>query len=313
MSESYPRKRGLGGIFHKETEKKDDEKSVPEKKKKHKRQHSIASTKAWRLENCEELTEPDGAQMSSEVKALNEKEKPKKLRRRLPFSALEDPASHFNEGEQSSQRNDEEDIGEQRVSQNDGRPEDEVEESWVVLTTADVVSQVSTSKVSSGTKETESSTPAETCPTQDDKKTDPGNEVQDDSSVKTINPKPEGPKDEDEKIVSSTAILWDAFTHLKQLVLNNEKLVHVDAESSSSHYEICLYAYDFSLAKLKLIALWSFLLTRVSEASKKILVYCISSLIKKYPHCFKIQLKKKKRRRNKGTPKEIASQTTEEE
>ena len=166
----------------------------------------------------------------------------------------------------------------------DGGPEDEVVESWVV-------------------QETESSTPAETCPTQDDKKTDPGNEVQDDSSVKTIIPKPEGPKDEDEKIVSSTAILWDAFTHLKQLVLNNEKLVHVDAESSSSHYEICLYAYDFSLAKLKLIALWSFLLTRVSEASKKILVYCISSLIKKYPHCFKIQLKKKIQRRNKGTPK----------
>ena len=295
MSESYPRKRGHGGIFHKETDKKDDEKSVPEKKKKHKRQPSIASTKAWRLENCEELTEPDGAQMSSEVKALNEKEKPKKLRRRLPFSALEDPASHFNEGEQSSERKDEEDIGEQKVSQNDGRPEDEVEESWVVLTTADVVSQVSTSKVSSGTKETESSTPAETCPTQDDI------------------PKPKGSKDGDEKIVSSTAILWDAFTHLKQLVLNNEKLVHVDAESSSSHYEICLYAYDFSLTKLKLIALWSFLLTRASEASKKILVYCISSLIKKYPHCFKIQLKKKKRRRNKGTPKEIASQTTEEE
>ena len=173
----------------------------------------------------------------------------------------------------------------------DGGPEDEVVESWVV-------------------QETESSTPAETCPTQDDKKTDHGNEVQDDSSVKTIIPKTEGPKDKDEKIVSSTAILWDAFTHLKQLVLNNEKLVHVDAESSSSHYAICLYAYDFSLAKLKLIALWSFLLTRVSEASKKILVYCISSLIKKYPNCFKIQLKKKKRRRNKGTSKKIASQTT---
>ncbi|KAL9972394.1 hypothetical protein ACROYT_G018681 [Oculina patagonica] len=319
-AESSSPKRGFGGIFQKKTDKRDGEKSAPEKKekkekKKHKRQPSIASTKAWRHENCEERSEVDGAQMSSEVTAANEKEKPKNLRRRLPFGKAkppkkkenstedkqdipqEDSASNSHEGE----RKDEKEFGQQKVSEYESGPVDEVGESWVVLTPTDhVVSPDFTSKVFFETKETESSLPAETCPTEDD------------NSVKTIIPKPESPPEgpKGEKIVSSTAILWEAFTHLKQLVLNDEKLVRVDTESSSSRYEICLYAYDFSLAKL--VAVWSFLLTRASEASKQILVYCISSLIRKYPQCFKVQLKKKKQRRNKDGPQEIASQTNEE-
>ncbi|KAL9981120.1 hypothetical protein ACROYT_G009784 [Oculina patagonica] len=292
-AESSSPKRGFGGIFHKKTDKRDGKKSAQEKKekkekKKHKRQPSIASTKAWRLVNCGELSEVDGEKISSEVRAPNEKEKPKNLRRRLPFGKakppkknenstedkgdilLEDPASHSNEGEQSSERKDEKEIGQQKVSEYESGPVDETGESWVVLTPTDhAVSPDFTSKVFFETKETESSIPAKTCPTEDD------------NSVKTIIPKPESPPEgpKGEKIVSSTAILWEAFTHLKGLVLNNEKLVHVDTESSSSRYEICLYAYDFSLAKV--VALWSFLLTRASEASKQILVYCISPLIRK--------------------------------
>lgn len=322
MSEISSPKRSFGGIFHKKTDKRDGEKSAPEKKekkekKKHKRQPSIASTKAWRLQNCEELSEADGAQISSEVRAPNEKEKPTNLRRRLPFGKakptkkkenstedkqdifLEDSASHSNEGVQSSDRKDEKEIGQQKFNEYESGPVDEVGESWVVLTpTEHVVSPDFTSKVFSETKETESSILEKTCP------------IEDNNTVKTIIPKPEGPKNEAEKIAWSTAILWEAFTHLKQLVLNDEKLVHVDAESSSSHYEICLYAYDFSLAKL--VALSSFLLTRASETSKQILVYCISSLIRKYPQCFKVQLKKKKQRRNKEAPLEMVFQKTEE-
>lgn len=315
--ESSTSKRRIGGIFPKKTEKRDGEESAPEKKKKHKREPSVVSTKASRLEDREDLSEPDGAS-SPVVKPLKEKEKHKTSLRRFSFRKakplkkkkhlaedtegilLDDPAPNSNEGEQSAGQGKEEPVenDEEIVDQDGNEPADEDKESWVVLT-ADVPEDF-IPKFPSETKEMESSILDTACP------------VEDDSPVKAIIPKPAGLpehlKGQEKSIFPSTAILWGAFTHLKQLVIRNDKLADVDTVTSSSRYEIGLYVYDASLAKL--VALWSFLLTpvtRASQTSKQILVYWVSSLIKKYPQCFKVYLKEKKQRREKAAPKEIAA------
>lgn len=323
MSESSHSKRTLGGIFHKKSDKRDGGHSETEKKKKHKRQPSVASTKDW--QNGEECSEADGShgtlQITSNVKAPNEKGKPKNLRRRFPFgkakhhkkkeqSATEDkyeifldePAPHPNKGEQSNEQiTDEIEIRHRDVGQSGGSPEDGVEaESVCPELTTDGVPQDVTSNVSSETQETtpESLNPVQTCPAEED----------------TI-PKPESPTDQEDKIVpaASTAILWEVFMHLKELMVNNEKLQsvdEVDVISTTSQYEIYLYKYDFGLAKV--LAFWSFLLSRASETSRQILVYCICSLIKRYPHCFKIQLKAAKQQRIKEAANEVSAQMIKE-
>ena len=322
-AESSTTKRRVSGIFQKKTEKRDGEESVPEKKKKHKREPSVVSTEAWRHENREDLSELDDAN-SSVVKPLNEKEKHKTSRLRFSFRKVKplkkkkrltkdtqgilpgDPAPDSNEGEQTAGQGTDEpdDNDEEIVNQDESEPAEEDEESWAVLT-AEVVPQDFIPKFPSETKEMESSIPDTTCL------------VEDDSIAKPIIPKPAGPpehlKGQEKSILPSAAILWGAFTHVKQLVLRNDKLADVDTVSSSSRYEVGLYVYDVSLAKL--ISLWSFLftpVTRASQTSKQILVYWVSSLIKKYPHCFKVQLKKKKQRREKEAPKEIPAQTSED-
>lgn len=294
MSESSSSKRGL---FHKKIEKKDGEKSSEsEKEKKHKRQTSMASSKAWRLETPKELSEAEGAgaQITSNVKAPKEKKRAKNLARRLSFGKgkkkkirfteekeniyLEEPAPYSVEWELPSELNGKEGTVQQMVSQIEGSLEDGVEESWPAAVTTVVVPEDVSSEI-------ESLVPAQTCPIDDIT-----------SAVKTTIPELEGVKEQEGMIVPSTGNLGEAFTNLKQLVVNNEKLLHF-IPSGSFQYVVSLYTYDFGLAKL--ISFWSCLLTRASEATRQILVYCICSLIKRYPHCFKVTLKKMKQQQRK--------------
>ena len=293
MSESPAPKRGL---FHKKIEKKDGEKSVASEKtkgRKHKREKSVASSEAWRLETPEEHSEAEGAtaEITSSVKAPKEKKKTKNLAHRLSFGKgkkkkirfteekeniyLEEPAPYSIEWELPGGESVKEGIVQRMVSQIEGISEPEVEESLpAAVTIIDMPEDVGSA--------IGSLVPVPACPT-----------VEDINSVKTtIQTELEGPK----AIVPSTGILGEAFTNLKQLVINNESLLHVNP-SGSFQYVVSLYSSDFSLAKL--IGFWSFLLNRASEATRQVLVYLITSLIKRYPQCFKVHLQKVKEHQRK--------------
>lgn len=293
MSESPSPKRGL---FQKKIENKDGEKSPASEKtktRKHKREKSIASAEAQRLETPEDNSGAEGAtaEITSNVKAPKEKKKTKNLAHRLSFGKgrkkkirfteekeniyLEEPAPYSIEWELPEGDSVKEGHVQQMVSQIEGIQEPKVEESLpAAVTIIDVPEDVGS--------EIESLVPVPACPT-----------VEDISSVKTtIQAELDGPKE----IVPSTGILGEAFANLKQLVINNEKLLHVNP-TGSFQYVVSLYASDFGLAKL--IGFWSFLLNRASEATRQVLVYFITSLIKRYPHCFKVQLKKIKEHQRK--------------
>ena len=248
----------------------------------------MASSEAWRLETPEEHSEAEGAtaEITSNVKAPKEKKKTKNLAHRLSFGKgrkkkirfteekeniyLEEPAPYSVEWELPGGDSVKEGIVQQMVSQIEGISEPEAEGSWpAAVTIIDVPEDVGS--------EIKSLVPVPACPT-----------VEDISSVKTtIQTGIEGTKE----IVPSTGILGEAFTNLKQLVINNEKLLHVNP-SGSFQYVVNLYSSDFGLAKL--IGFWSFLLNRASEATRQVLVYFITSLIKRYPQCFKVHLQKVK-------------------
>ena len=292
MSESPPTKRSL---FHKKIETTEDGEKSPAsektKRRKHKREKSLASSEAWRPETPEEHSgaEAAAAEITSNVKAPKEKKKTKSLVHRLSFGKgkkkkirfteekeniyLEEPAPYSIEWELPEEDSVKEGIVQQMVNQIEGISEPE--ESWpAAVTTVAVPEDVGS--------EIESLIPVPACPA-----------VEDIGSVKTtIQAKLEGPKE----IVPSAGILGEAFTNLKQLVINNEKLLHVKP-SGSFQYVVSLYASDFGLAKL--IGFWSFLLNRASEATRQVLVYFITSLIKKYPQCFKVQLQQIKEHQRK--------------
>lgn len=298
MSESLSVKRGL---FPKKVENKDGEKSATSEKTKrgkHKREKSMASAEASRLETPEDHSGTEGAtaEITSNVKAPKEKKKAKNLAHRLSFGKggrkkkkirfteekeniyLEEPAPYSIEWREPPEGDSvKEGLVQQMVSQIEGNSEPKVEESLpaAAMTIIDVPEDVSS--------EIESLVPVPACSTVE------GISL----AVKTtIQAELEGPKE----IVPSTGILGEAFTNLKQLVINNEKLLHVNP-SGRLQYVVSLYASDFGLAKL--IGFWSFLLNRASEATKQVLVYFITSLIKKYPQCFKVQLKKIKEHQRK--------------
>ena len=86
----------------------------------------------------------------------------------------------------------------------------------------------------------------------------------------------------------------DKISPLKELMFNEERASQVDAITSKFHCEVCLYIYDFSIGSL--IGVWSFVVGLARDAMKQVLLYFILSLIKQYPHCFKVQVKKGKRR-----------------
>ena len=308
MSEISSAKRGLAGIFHKKSDKKDDENAKPEKKKLkkgHKRQRSIASTEDWPIQSSSESSD-------ERTQTTDEKEKSKsRFRHRLSFrrSKSQRKKKHSAEKEKRDilpiepalysntaveQPNEFKlDVGE--IIQQQLRPDVGVEE-IVTAMGENIATPDLTTNVSTEIQEIQGSIADQTGPDVD-------------TLMETIK-REESFKNLEEKILPSTAISLEGLAILKELALNSEKLLLIDAISSLFQYEMSLCAYGFGLVKLNV--LWSSLLSRAKrakEASRQVLVYLISPLIKKYPHCFKVV---KKRRRIKQAQKKIEAKTIEE-
>lgn len=113
---------------------------------------------------------------------------------------------------------------------------------------------------------------------------------------------PEGLKDESEKKVQfeeahSSARQVDE--HVEKRISLKELFVSVNQApygiiSSLSQNKFCGLVYDISLGKL--IGWCSFVVDKASHAVKGFRLYILSSLINRYPQCFKAQLKEIKRR-----------------
>lgn len=113
---------------------------------------------------------------------------------------------------------------------------------------------------------------------------------------------PDGLKDESEKKVP----FEEAHSSARQVKENVEKKVSLKelfvsvnqapygVISSLSQNKFCAFVYDISLGKL--IGWCSFVVDRASHAVKGFRLFILSSLINRYPQCFKAQLKEIKRR-----------------
>lgn len=113
---------------------------------------------------------------------------------------------------------------------------------------------------------------------------------------------PDGLKDESEKNVP----FEEAHSSARQVKENVEKKVSLKelfvsvnqapygVISSLSQNKFCAFVYDISLGKL--IGWCSFVVDRASHAVKGFRLFILSSLINRYPQCFKAQLKEIKRR-----------------
>ena len=113
---------------------------------------------------------------------------------------------------------------------------------------------------------------------------------------------PDGLKDEWEKKVP----FEEAHGSARQVKENIEKKVSLKelfvsvnqapygVISSLSQNKFCAFVYDISLGKL--IGWCSFVVDRASHAVKGFRLFILSSLINRYPQCFKAQLKEIKRR-----------------
>ena len=95
-------------------------------------------------------------------------------------------------------------------------------------------------------------------------------------------------------LIPWSPIFSKIFLPLKELVLNGDK---------RQAYNICFTTADIGMAKL--LGFCSFLANQASETSRQVLLYFITSLIKKYPHCFKVQIKQTKCYRKKTAPKKL--------
>ena len=287
--------RMLGGIFHKISEKRNGENLAAEKKKKRRRHPSVRFSKGWKPQYNGEtevdrnrLTEADGKRNSLDTRTANEKEKPRNIRRRLPFgkptspekqemNSAEDTSGVFQTGpahpesnklSKSTEDSSETKIeiaewkgeGDEKNIQNT-RSEDEIEEALAVII-AEFVPQDPISSAASEHQESAGISSPDTCP--------------DENTV--IIPIPEGHTDQDK------------IGPLKEIICD-EKRAHVNEVSSN-------FQCDYSLGNL--IGLWAFVVCRASDASKQVLFYLISFLIKRYPQCFKVQVKKGKRRSRNG-------------
>lgn len=113
---------------------------------------------------------------------------------------------------------------------------------------------------------------------------------------------PEGLKDESEKKVpfeEAHSSARQVDEHVEKRISLKELFVSVNQApygiiSSLSQNKFCALVYDISLGKL--IGWCSFVVDKASHAAKGFRLYILSSLINRYPQCFKAQLKEIKRR-----------------
>ena len=253
----------LSGIFQKKSEEEKVDNTAATKKKKHKKKPSLTSET-----DCSPEIEVDGKQGASDVKVPNEKEKPRSIRRRLPFGrqkSLEKhkPGAKGKVQEEAAMDADSEPKSPVKLLETDGQniqsgSENEDKET-LLSQIAEAIPADQVSEIASKIEEGANMLSHETC--------------SDESPLKIQIPNPEGQVSVDKK----TSLIPIAI-------------------SSNFQWEICLYVYDYSLRML--MGMWSYVFSRASDATKQLFLYFISALVKRYPHCFKLQVKKKKRRRN---------------
>ena len=301
--------RMFGGIFHKKSsEKRNGENPAAEKKKKHKRHPSVRLEKDWKPQYNGEsefgrnrLTEADGKRNSSDTRGVNQKKKPKNIRRKLPFgkpkppekpemNSAEDGRGVFQKGptpleskelSKSTEDRSEAKIeiaewkgkGDEKNIQN-ARSEDEIKEALPVMF-AEFVPQDLIPSVASECQESGGIQSPDTCP--------------DENAV--IIPNPEGHNDQDEMGPSKEIVCDEKRARVTEIFSNFQR--------------------NFSLGNL--LGLWRFVVCCASDATKQLLFYFIYALIKRYPQCFKAQVKKGKRRSRNAQKEVKLSATTQAE
>lgn len=304
--------RNLVGLFQKKSEKRKEENPNVDKKKKHKRRYSVRLIKAWKFDKVESeidpsRTEGNGARNTVDTKVSYEKEKPKNTRRRLSFRkprASGQKEMNLNSSEDTTEVIQDEEAPPQSLPTNellksnehqgdseqiDWELEDDGEEE--LSCQADTVPEV---LPEDEVKEVLLEMTAEVGVSPQDLIPDIASETQKNAGI----PTPDTCPDENPAIVSNPeeepSGFEDKISPLKELMFNVERESQVDAISSKFHFEVCLYVYDFSIGSL--IGVWSFVVGLARDAMKQVLLYFTLSLIKQYPHCFKVQVKKGKSR-----------------
>ena len=101
--------------------------------------------------------------------------------------------------------------------------------------------------------------------------------------------------------------IYAILQHLKAVAFGSERyrVSHV-VEITSETYKLCVIALDQSFAKFE--GLFNFLLNQAEETTRKIVMYFLASLIKRYPHCFKVCKVKRKKTKSALKPTEVATQ-----
>ena len=298
MSESESSTK-FGGVF----QNKSDQSKVGNpsaatkqtKKKKHIRLPSVSFPKDWRFQNYKAAdgsrprTDAVGMRLASSAAVPPiESEKPRHTRRRLPFrkrKATEKPglhlaAQHFLPEESNEELKSNKVTFETAIEVLDGsekgneenvasvRSEDEEKEAFLALL-ADAVPKELVSDVTTNIQDPADIFSPETYP---------------DVNCLAIIPNPEGYSDlVAVKTVPITGLAFNSVNTARSAVI-----------SSISQFEIRLFVRDFSLAKL--VGLWSVIVSTAGDSFRQLLLYFVSPLIKRYPQCFKIQVKKRKRR-----------------
>ena len=284
----------FGGVLKKKRDQRKADDPATTKKKKHRRLPSVRFPKDWKFHNykaddgnrpgTETADESDGIPPVAPI----EIEKPRKTRRRLPFGkskAIEKPGVHsaaqcfLPEGSNATPKSNKVTFetaidftgcskdGNELIVESVRSVEEEKEAFLVLLKDAvpkDVISDVTTN-----IQEPAGMFSQETFP--------------DVNSLVVTIPNPEEYSD----------LVAEKTSPIMGLAFNSLNRARVAAFSSFSHFEICLSVRDFSPAKL--IRLWSFIVSKASDAFRQLLLYFVSSLIKRYPQCFNIQVKKRKR------------------
>lgn len=249
----------LSGIFQKKSEEEKVDNAAATKKKKHKKRPSVTSE----TECSQPETEVDGNQGASDDKVPNEKEKPRSMRRRLPFGRQKSLEKH-----------------KLKPGAKGKVPEETAMDGADAEPTNPVKFETDGQNIQSGSenedKETLLSEIAETVPA--DQVSEIASKIEERASMLSHETYPDGiPNPEG------------------QIALEKKMSLIPITISSNFQWEICLYVYDYSLRML--MGAWSFVVSRASDVTEQLLLYFFSALVKRYPHSFKLQVKKKKRQR----------------
>ena len=96
-----------------------------------------------------------------------------------------------------------------------------------------------------------------------------------------------------EKEKSIVDVIYAILQHLKEMAFGSDRYSHA-SEITSQTCKLIVITLDQSFARFENV--FNFLLNQAEETTKKIVMFFLASLIKKYPHCFKVcKVKKMKK------------------